>query len=122
VVSALTSHQKNEATIIVVTGSFYECILPIVTCLEIEHVVCAKLEKVSDCYTGKMLSEPTIGKGKANALKEYLKDKKLSLEGSFAYGDHESDISMLSMANYPVVVGNNPILARHGKHHGWKFI
>ncbi len=120
VVARLNAHQQAGAVVIVVSGSFAEAIAPIAADLSIEHVVCARLEQRDGRYTGAMLGEPTIGEGKAIALRQFLQVHGLSMHGGFAYGDHDSDIPLLSLADHPVAVGSNAALLDHARRHDWR--
>lgn len=122
VLAEIEKHRKCNAEIIVVTGSFYECIAPIINYLGLKHVICALLIKKNDIYTGEMEGIPTIGQRKADALKAFLKHYGFSLQHSYAYGDHESDISMLSLADNPVAVGKNVVLQKHARENNWLII
>jgi HAD superfamily hydrolase (TIGR01490 family) len=122
VVDELVLHQRNGAATIVVTGSFRDAVEPIAADLGIDHVVCAEPEVAGARYTGELLGAPTIGQGKADALGAYLFHRRLSLEGSYAYGDHDSDIPLLSLATSPVAVGAHPALIRHAASRGWRII
>lgn len=120
VVQALKDHQRDGAVTIVVSGSFSEAAAPVLNDLGIDHFVCAELEIVDGRYTGRMLSEPTIGEGKAEALVTRLGSLGLSLEASHAYADHDSDIPMLTLATHPVVVGDCGPLLRHAQAKHWR--
>ncbi|ACB68139.1 HAD family phosphatase [Burkholderia ambifaria] len=122
VVDELVLHQRNGAATIVVTGSFRDAVEPIAADLGIEHVVCAEPEIADARYTGELLGAPTIGQGKADALGAYLFRRRLSLEVGYAYGDHDSDIPLLSLATRPVAVGGHPALIRHAASRGWRII
>jgi alcohol-forming fatty acyl-CoA reductase len=43
----------------------------------------------------------------------------LDLSGSFAYGDHEADIPLLSSVGRPVAVNPRRPLAREARRRGW---
>lgn len=122
ILRAFKDHKAHGAEIIIVTGSFFECVAPIVNHLNVSHLICAHLEIVNDRYTGIMLSEPTIGKGKASSLLKYIDQHQFSLINSYAYGDHDSDIPLLSLATHPVAVGNNTKLLQHAKKYAWSII
>ncbi|HDR9034474.1 TPA: HAD family phosphatase [Burkholderia vietnamiensis] len=122
VVDELVLHQRNGAATIVVTGSFRDAVEPIAADLGIDHVVCAELEIIGARYTGALLGAPTIGQGKADALGAYLSRIGMRLEGSYAYGDHDSDIPLLDLAARPVAVGGHPALVQHAASRGWRII
>jgi phosphoserine phosphatase len=39
--------------------------------------------------------------------------------GSYAYGDHISDLPLLSLVGHPVVVGAEGALGGYARRHGW---
>jgi len=43
----------------------------------------------------------------------------VDLRSSHAYGDHASDLPVLSLVGRPVVVGDDPVLAGHAALRGW---
>jgi HAD superfamily hydrolase (TIGR01490 family) len=122
VIEEIRKHKNMSAEIIVVTGSFEECIEPIIKYLDLHHIICTQLKKDRNYYTGDMLNEPVIGEGKVRALLNYTNKYNISLENCCLYADHESDIPMLSLAKYPVVVGNNPLLLQHAKINNWSIL
>lgn len=122
VVSELAEHHRDGAATILVTGSFREAVEPIVRDLGIDHMICANLEIVDGRYTGELIGSPTIGQGKADALGAYFARNGLSFEHSYAYGDHDSDIPMLGLAERPVAVGDHPALLRHAVSRNWRVL
>lgn len=122
ILNEIEEHRKFGAEILIITGSFFECAQPIANYLNISNVICTQLEEKNSLYTGKMLNDPIIGNGKKMAILEYVKQHKFSLKGSYAYGDHHSDIPMLSLAEHPVVVGCDDKLLEHAREKGWLVI
>ncbi len=122
VIEEIKFHQDNQALIIIVSGSFKECVQPMADYLNIEHVICNQLEVVNGVYSGKLLNRPVIGHEKANRIKEFIQYKNMNFMGSYAYGDHISDLSMLMLADNPVIVGTDPQLMAYGQINGWKVI
>ena len=122
VLEEIIAHQNKSAKIVIVSGSFKECVIPIANYLRIEEIICTELEERNKMYTGRILKYPIIGEGKSKSILEYINNMKFSLEGSYVYGDHESDIEMLSLADHPVVVGSNMGLRRHAEKKRWKII
>lgn len=116
----IRKHQDNGAKIVIVSGSFEDCVQPIAQYLGISDYLCAQLCVADGHYTGEMHNPtPVIGEGKAISIKSFTKQYNLPLTNSYAYGDHDSDLPMLSLADHPVVVGDNHILAQHAQSHGW---
>jgi nitrogenase molybdenum-iron protein alpha/beta subunit len=122
VLAELRGHQALGHRVIIVTGSFEEAIKPIANDLGVDHAICTRLETIDGHYTGVIIGAPTIGEGKAAALQRFLQSSGLSMRGGFAYGDHSSDISMMAMADTPVVVGSDPVLIQYAHKHDWPIL
>jgi HAD superfamily hydrolase (TIGR01490 family) len=74
-----------------------------------------------DCFTGEIEDEDLI-RNKAAILHRALRKEDLSLEGSFAVGDTESDIPMLELVETPIAFNPNSLLYKHAKRRGWKIV
>jgi HAD superfamily hydrolase (TIGR01490 family) len=122
ILEEIKKHRDANAEIIIVTGSFIQCVKPIADYLRIQNIICTELEVKCGHFTGNMLSCPVIGEGKAKAINQFVQDNSLSLSNSYAYGDHDSDIPMLSLADNPVAVGNNKELIDFAKKNKWLVI
>lgn len=110
VLDELRAHQLREAIIIIVSGSFLECVKPVADYLGVSDLICIELECAKGCFTGNISGIQTIGEGKLLALNHFIKKSGLSLKGSYAYGDHPSDLPMLELADHRVIVGDNDIM------------
>jgi HAD superfamily hydrolase (TIGR01490 family) len=123
VLKKLEDHQDQDDKVIVISGSFEECVQLITSHLRVQDYLCIDLEKKEGIYTGRILGEQTIGEGKKRAIERYAQQKKLNLKkNSYAYTDHISDLPMLRMVEYPVVVGNDPDLLFLAKTNSWQII
>lgn len=72
-------------------------------------------------FTGEIEDRDLIF-NKAAVLTRAIRKENLSLEGSFAVGDTESDIGMLEMVETPIAFNPNAALYAHAKRRGWKTI
>ncbi len=72
-------------------------------------------------FTGKTLYVDLIS-NKANTLRRFIENEKLSLENSFGIGDSESDIAFLTFVDNPICFNPNSKLYLHGKKAGWKVV
>lgn len=122
ILKEIKKHQRNSAIVVIVSGSFEDCIHPIAEYLGISEIVCTKLKINRGLYTGQIDGAPTIGEGKAKGIMQFIGSRSLSLSGSYAYGDHISDLNMLSLVEHPVIVGSNKALYQYGKSRQWKHL
>lgn len=71
-------------------------------------------------YTGKPTFEPT--KDKSQVVKQYMMENDLSLGGSYAVGDTESDAPMLEIVENPIAFNPNHNLKEIAEKNGWKIM
>lgn len=122
-INEMICHKKNGAEIVLISGSFFACLDPFARRFQIKHILATKLEKMHHELTGEILEPQTIGLGKAKAIHQFLEQQKFSdLQHCYAYGDHVSDIPMLSLVGHPKVIAGDKSLELHAKQHGWQII
>nr|WP_298138789.1 HAD family hydrolase [uncultured Pseudomonas sp.] len=101
-------HQRQGASIVLVSGSFAAILAPLAEELGAEFIIAAPLEVRDGCYTGQLTGHPTIGQGKADGVLAFTREHGLHAQRCYAYGDDISDIPMLEQVGYPVMVNPDP--------------
>ena len=123
VIKKLKQHNQENAFIIVVSGSFYDCVNAICRYIPVNTLLCTTLKEINGTYNGEILGNPIIGNGKVRAIKKYMHNNNLNFKNSFAYGDHISDLPMLYLADNPIIISkNNKDLLATAKKNGWGII
>jgi HAD superfamily hydrolase (TIGR01490 family) len=123
VVKELQFHQKQGATIALVSGSFFSCLDPIAHYLNVHHILATQLEEILGRLTGHLIGNPVIGEGKVDAIHQFIPNQGLiDLSKSYAYGDHHSDIPMLSLVGNPVVVDGGEKMRSYAREKAWRLI
>jgi HAD superfamily hydrolase (TIGR01490 family) len=115
----LHAHQRNQDIVLIVSGSFYNAVEIVTNHLGVNHIICNKLTSKNNVYTGELDQGPIIGEGKVQAICRYLKAHNIIGTITHAYGDHPSDIPMLSLAQTPVAVGNHAELIAWAEPRCW---
>ncbi|MGW6361789.1 HAD family hydrolase [Streptomyces sp. NPDC055092] len=118
----LHMHRSYGDEIALVTGSGQLLVQPVADDLDVHHVLAT--EQLTDA-TGRLTGEvtrPMIGDGKGEAVAALLRRLRVRAQDCYAYGDHSTDLAMLSLVGHPVVVGDDPVLTDHGVAHGWRFL
>ncbi|MFI0241800.1 HAD family hydrolase [Streptomyces sp. NPDC016845] len=118
----LHEHRAYGDEIALVTGAGRLLVQPVADDLGAHHVLAT--EQVTDA-DGRLTGEVTrsmIGDAKEEAVAALLRRLGVRAEDCHAYGDHSSDLSMLSSVGHPVVVGDDPVLTGHGLARGWRFL
>ncbi|MCX4883160.1 HAD family phosphatase [Streptomyces sp. NBC_00847] len=109
---ALLGHRADGAAIVLVSGSFPAILDPIAADVGPAQVVCSLPEVRGGVLTGELVGEPVIGEEKRTAVRRLLRaHPHIDAADCHAYGDHVSDLPMLTEVGHPVVVGD-PDLAR----------
>lgn len=122
VLNALKKHQAEGTECVFVSGSFRELLQPIADNLGVQHILSINLERDGLMFTGNILPPQTIGSGKADAIKQFLKQKACDAATCFAYGDDISDVPMLEAVGHPVAVDGGRRLTEYAKTMGWPII
>lgn len=113
--------QAEGVTTVLVSGSLAACLDPIATHLGADLVLCTVLESRGEVYTGE-ITATVIGEGKAAAVRLIMAERGADPTRCLAFGDHASDLPMLSEVGTAVVVGADPVLLAHAEHLGWRVL
>ncbi|WP_242614301.1 HAD family hydrolase [Actinomadura roseirufa] len=118
VLALLRGHAGRGDLIVLVSGSFPACLDPLAAHVGAHVVLCSRPEVRRGRYTGGVAA-PMIGDRKAAAVLAAAALHGLSLDASYAYGDHLSDVPLMKLVGNPVMVGDDPALGEHALRHGW---
>lgn len=122
-IAELQAHQKKGAAIVLVSGSFEDCLAPLAQFLKVDGVLATKLKAEDGICLGEIEGHQIIGLGKAQAISAYLKEKDfIQLDKCYAYGDHISDLAMLSLVGNGCVVGHDPGLKAYAEKNNWRIL
>lgn len=114
----LAAHRRRKDTIVLVSGSWLPCLLPLADDLGAQYVYGCDLEVVGGALTGKVLTV-MIGPAKAATVRAFAARHQIDLARCFAYGDDASDTDMLSLVGHPVAVRPTPALAEVAATYDW---
>lgn len=110
--AALREHRNAGDGIVLVSGSFPAVVDPVAGGIGADHVLCTRPAVRDGVLTGGIAGEPCIGEGKRRAVRRLVERyPDISLSDCYGYGDHRSDLPMLTEVGHPVVVGDDPELA-----------
>jgi phosphoserine phosphatase len=82
-------------------------------------MLATRMEVSDGVYTGEILAPQTIGLGKAEAIREFLRGTGARAEDCYAYGDDISDLPMLQEVGYPRVISGGRGLESCARKRGW---
>jgi len=102
----LRRHRELGHTVILASASLDPYVVPLGRLLEVDGVVCTRLERDGDGrITGRLLGANCRAAEKARRVEEWLAENGLEDAELWAYGDSPSDRELLARADTPVWVG-----------------
>jgi HAD superfamily hydrolase (TIGR01490 family) len=119
VVTRLGLHRREGVRPVFVSGSLLEILLPLAREMQVDDLLCTRLEVVDGRFTGRILPPQMIGAGKAAAVREFIRARGAEPAACHAYGDDISDAAMLGCVGSPHAVAGNPRLERYARDRGW---
>lgn len=121
-INLVRKHQDNGCVIVVVSN----VIKPLADCiarnLNINYVIATELEIKDGKYTGKISGDIIYGTTKRQKATELINYMNLSLDNSYSYADHYTDLSILEIATYPVAVNPDKKLKKVAQKRHWAII
>lgn len=115
-------HQRHDANIVLVSGSFAAILEPLADELGVDFLIAAPLEVQDGKYSGQLCGPPTIGRGKAEGLLAFAQYHQVQRERCYAYGDDISDIPMLELVGHPAMVNPDQALRSLCQQRSWSII
>lgn len=120
VLERLEQHKKENYKTILVSGGFFASLFPLSKYLNDIDLLCVSTSVENGVLTGEIEGIQTIGIGKVAAVINHFKGYEIDWNNSYAYGDHISDLPMLSLVGNPVIIGSSPELLEIAKDRKWK--
>ena len=119
-VSQIQEHKAQGTAVVLVTGSLDFVVQPIADYLAVDAVLAPQLREQDGQFTGELTTAPLIGEAKAEAMRNYADQYEVSLEASYAYGDSQSDLPMLTCVGNPIVVNPGKSFRQKALKSGWE--
>jgi HAD superfamily hydrolase (TIGR01490 family) len=121
VLERLRRHRAQGDLVVLLSGSFFACLEPVGEAAGAHWALGTRPVVRDGVLTGEVLV-PMIGATKGAAARAAAAVRGIPLADCTAYGDHSSDLPLLSAVGRPVAVGEDPALAEQAEHHGWERI
>lgn len=118
----LEQHRARGDVLVIITATNRFVTGPIAAALGVEHLLATDPEERDGRYTGRVAGIPCYREGKVARLEEWLRTNHHDMKGSSCYSDSHNDLPLLQLAEHPVAVDPDPILAREALARGWPVI
>lgn len=120
----IRAHQAAGHKVILVSASFKPILREVAKDVKSDWFICSQMEVEDGHYTSSIAHQPPEGEQKLIQLTAWADQTygKGNWRLDYAYGDHHSDIPLLSAALKPVAVNPDSGLERTAKRAGWKIV
>ncbi len=93
---------------------------PLARAMDIEHVLCTRLEERDGLFSGAHCPPACYGVGKVSHAERFAEEHGIDLDVSYFYSDSFTDLPMLERVGQPRVVNPDPRLRRRALGLGWE--
>lgn len=116
----IKEHKRKGDKVILVSTAIEEIVNPIKEYLNIDYAISTQLECNEGIYTGEIKNSLMYKEKKLDAIKKFLQENNSTLEGSFYYTDHLSDLRILELVDNPIVINPDRLLRQIARQRKWK--
>jgi putative phosphoserine phosphatase/1-acylglycerol-3-phosphate O-acyltransferase len=113
------AHLRKGHTVAIISSATPYQVEPAARDLDIENVLCTRLEVEKGMFTGKVVRPTCFGPGKVTAAESLVEKFGVDLEQSFFYSDSDDDIQLLERVGNPRPLNPNKKLLAIAESRGW---
>ena len=122
-IKKIEEHKKAGRKILLLSNAIYALTGEIANYLGVDEYIASELEIKDNRYTGKLVGSLAYGENKLEKVKSFLVSRSgLSLDNTWAYADHRSDITLLTSVKHPTVVNPDGGLTMCAEKNKWPII
>ena len=115
----IQAHMRKNHTVAIVSSATPYQVEPSARSLDIEHVLCTRLEVINGIFTGRVVRPTCFGQGKVTAAETLSGYHDIDLDNSFFYSDSYDDIQLLERVGNPRPLNPNKKLLATAERRGW---
>ena len=115
----LEKHRQRGDMLLIISATNRFVVEPISTRLKVTELIATEPEMIGGRYTGKVSGTPSYKDGKVERLRDWLKGRDETLQGSYFYSDSINDLPLLELVEHPVAVDPDAELKAQAQARGW---
>ena len=116
-------HKEEGHLLILVSGSIRYWLKPVMEDLGFNFLLCTDLEEGEDgLLTGRPEGTICVDTHKRERILDLVSRKQIDLRQSYAYGNHQADIPMLTLVGHPYAVEPSPRLKITALQNSWPIL
>jgi putative phosphoserine phosphatase/1-acylglycerol-3-phosphate O-acyltransferase len=117
--AVVEAHRRRGHTLVIATSATHYQVAAIAKALNIEHVICTRLEQKDGRLTGRPQGHVLWGKYKAEAVRDLAAGLGCDLKESWFYADGDEDQALMHLVGHPRPTNAQDGLARIAARRGW---
>jgi putative phosphoserine phosphatase/1-acylglycerol-3-phosphate O-acyltransferase len=115
----VTEHLRKGHTVAIISSATPYQVFPAARSLDIENVLCTKLQVENGVFTGNVVRPICFGSGKVIAAESLVEKYGVDLEKSYFYSDSTDDLALLQRVGNPRPLNPSYRLASIAEREGW---
>jgi HAD superfamily hydrolase (TIGR01490 family) len=115
---AIERHRQRGDLIVMLTGSTQYAAEQVSAGLDIQHILCSRLEVEGGAFTGR-LAALCFGHHKVTMAEAFAAEHGVCLDSSYFYSDSFNDLPMLQRVGTAIAINPDARLRRHARRAGW---
>lgn len=113
------AHLRKGHTVAIISSATPYQVMPAARDLDVEHVLCTKLQVENGVFTGAVIRPTCYGPGKSRAAEQLALRRGLDLSRSFFYSDSSEDLHLLERVGNPRPLNPDNRLRAIAESRGW---
>jgi len=114
-------HISLGREVILVSNAAEPIVKELTLYLNVTQYICTTLEIEDGYYTGR-IKEIVYGEHKTDLVEQFAENNGWNLKTAWAYGDHSSDQSLLSIVKHPVATNPSSSLSKIARQKDWPIL
>ncbi len=113
-------HREEGRTIVLMSGSLELLVKPFHEHFRTDMLIAHELEVVDGKFTGRRIGLHPYAQNKGKLALQLAETHAFDLAGSYAYGNHHTDVHKLALFGHPVAVNPDRRLQQIATERGWE--
>lgn len=122
ILKIIKEHKSKKRKTLIISNAISFIPQRVADFLGIDYSIGTELEQENNKFTGKIKGDIIYSKKKVIAINYFIRKNKISLDGSYGYSDHHSDLPFLQIVDNPIVVNPDNNLEKKAKKEGWPIL
>ena len=118
----IEEHKSKKRKTLIISNAISFIPQRVADFLGIDYSIGTELEQKNNKFTGKIKGDIIYSKKKVVAIDYFIRKNKISLNNSYGYSDHHSDLPFLQIVDNPIVVNPDSKLEEKAKKEGWPIL